>query len=218
MKKGLKIGIIIGVCVIAAVIGTVCYINYQRSRPVLYKKPIIYLYPESPTDVTVKLLKKDDITCSYPKYTDGWNVHAEVNGNLTDLSTGRSLYSLYYESSSKPGNTVQNVGFVVEGEKSAEFLEEKLKTLGLKEREAEEFIIYWLPQLEANKYNYIRFASKEEIDKIMPLDIQPKPDSVIRVLMVFKRLNKPIDVEEQQLTSPERNGFTVVEWGGTEIK
>ena len=41
--------------------------------------------------------------------------------------------------------------------------EEKLAILGLNEREAEEFIIYWLPKLESNKYNYIRFATEEEI-------------------------------------------------------
>ena len=56
---------------------------------------------------------------------------------------------------------VEKEGFIVKGEDTAKFLEEKLEILGLNEREAEEFIIYWLPKLEANKYNYIRFASVE---------------------------------------------------------
>ena len=46
-----------------------------------------------------------------------------------------------------------------------------LAKLGLTERESEEFIIYWLPKLEKNKYNYIRFATKEEIDTDMPLKL-----------------------------------------------
>ena len=45
-------------------------------------------------------------------------------------------------------------GFVVEGKDTIKFLEEKLKQLGLTDKEADEFIIYWLPKLENNKYNY----------------------------------------------------------------
>ena len=36
--------------------------------------------------------------------------------------------------------------------------------------------------------------------------------------MIFKGLDNPIDIEQQKLETPERKGFTVVEWGGTEIK
>jgi hypothetical protein len=35
--------------------------------------------------------------------------------------------------------------------------------------------------------------------------------------MTYKALDEPIDIEEQQLETPVREGFTVVEWGGTEI-
>jgi len=52
----------------------------------------------------------------------------------------------------------------------------------------------------------------------MPLEINPQPDTLIRVIMDYKPLNNPIVVSEQQLTTPTRSGFTVVEWGGTEIK
>ena len=52
----------------------------------------------------------------------------------------------------------------------------------------------------------------------MPLEINPNPDSIIRIMMTFKGLDNPIDVKEQKLVTPERNGFVAVEWGGTEIK
>ena len=48
--------------------------------------------------------------------------------------------------------------------------------------------------------------------------INPNPDTTIRVLMTFKGIDNPIDVKEQQLVTPERNGFVAVEWGGTEIQ
>jgi len=182
------------------------------------EKPIIYLYPTKEINATVKLLQEDKIICSYPKYVDSWNVLANPNGELMDLNTGRQLYSLYYESESVEEYTITNEGFVVKGENSAKFLEEKLAVLGLTEREAEEFIIYWLPKLEGNKYNYIRFATNEEINNNMPLEINPNPDTIIRVLMIFRGLESPMEVEEQKLDTHERKGFTVVEWGGTEIK
>lgn len=190
----------------------------NTSDPGMAYKPIIYLYPEEDTNVEVKLGNKENITVSYPKYIDGWNVLAKPDGTLKDLSTNRELYALYYENKNLISFDITNEGFVVKGEDTAAFLEEKLSLLGLTEREAEEFIIYWLPQLEVNKYNYIRFSSNEEINKNMPLEITPMPDTVIRVLMTFKGLEKPIDVKEQMINTPTRNGFTVVEWGGTEIK
>ena len=61
------------------------------------------------------------------------------------------------------------------------------------------------------------FETMDEINENMPLEINPKPDTIIRVLMEFKGLDKPIYVKEQKLTSPNRYGFTVVEWGGTEL-
>ena len=179
-------------------------------------KPVIYLYPEKETQLTVKLGKKENITCSYPQYKDGWNVIAKPDGTLIDTETGRKLYSLYWEGihTEEPDTTE---GFVVKGSDTIKFLEEKLAILGLNEFEAEEFIIYWLPKMQNNKYNYIRFATMDEINRNMPLEISTKPDTVIRVLMQYKALDSEIEVKEQQLSTPERRGFTVVEWGGTEL-
>ena len=190
----------------------------ERFFEVTIDKPIIYLYPTEETQINVQLGNKEQITCSYPQYTTGWNVIAKPNGDLKDIDTNKNLYSLYYESNNVIEFKVEKDGFVVKGEDSAEFLEEKLKILGLTDREAEEFIIYWLPKLEANKYNYIRFATREEIDANMPLTIKPMPDTTIRILMEYKGLENSIEVEEQNLEKTERKGFVAVEWGGTEIR
>ncbi len=180
-------------------------------------KPIIYLYPETTIQLSVNLGRPENITCSYPDYKNGWNVIANPDGTLIDTNTGRQLYSLYWEGIQ---NELENFedGFVVSGEDSIQFLEEKLTILGLTEREAEEFIVYWLPKLQENKYNYIRFATPGEINEIMPLEFSTEPDTIIRVLMQFKPLDDYIEVPEQKLETPERTGFVVVEWGGTEIK
>lgn len=179
-------------------------------------KPVIYLYPEDEEEVTVKLGKKENLTCTYPKYKDGWKVLAKPSGDLIELETGKELYSLYWEGKNNVKHDLTE-GFIVEGENAASFLEEKLEILGLNSKEKQEFIIYWLPELEANKLNYIRFETKEQIDEDMPIEITPVPDTIIRIMMVVKKINKPLDVKEQVLTSVERKGFTVVEWGGTRI-
>ena len=180
-------------------------------------KPIIYLYPEAEQDVTVALGNDDKLLVSYPRYDGPWTVTAEPDGSLTDRETGRKLYALYYESENTVSFKVEKNGFVVKGSDAAAFLEEKLALLGLNYKETEEFIVYWLPKLEANPYNYIRFATADEIERNMSLTIEPQPDQVIRVLMVFKGLQKPIHVQEQILSAPKRSGFVAVEWGGVEL-
>lgn len=179
------------------------------------KKPLIYLYPVEDTQVSVKLGNPGKLTSTYPKYNNGWNVLAKKDGTL--VKDGRSYYGLYWEGANYAARQTDE-GFVVAGKDSAKFLEEKLAQLGLTEREANEMIIYWLPQLEKNEYNYIHFDLNNVMDEYMPLNISPKPDTTIRVMMTFKGLEKPVSVREQKLSAPERKGFVVVEWGGSEIK
>ena len=178
-------------------------------------KPLIYIYPEKDMDISIKLSNPELLSTTYPKYNNGWNVRVLKDGTIK--YNGKEFYGLYWEGSSHEVN-VTNEGFVVKGEDVATFLEEKLAILGLNEREANEFIIYWLPKMEHNKYNYIRFETRDEIDSYMKLDITPKPDIVIRVVMDFKALDEKIDVKEQKLETTSRTGYTVVEWGGSEIR
>jgi hypothetical protein len=181
------------------------------------KKPIIYLYPTETTEVSVQVSHPENFTVEYPTYGDGWRVLAAPNGDLRDLNGGRELYSLYYESKNLVPAAIEKDGFVVKGGDTAEFLETTLPKLGLNPREAEEFIIYWLPQLQDSPYNYIRFQTAAEIDANQTLSISPRPDTMIRVMMSYASLDAPIEVEPQQITTPSRDGFVVVEWGGTRI-
>ena len=62
-----------------------------------------------------------------------------------------------------------------------------------------------------------RFETAEEIEDNMPLSLSVQPDTVIRVRMEFKAVDGDFRVTEQSLETPQRTGFTVVEWGGTEL-
>lgn len=191
-------------------------VNNPHCDPHVVYKPLIYLYPQKETNVVVKLGYPERLTISYPKYNKEWNVIAKPNGELID-KRGRLFYGLYWEGINYYSNDYDD-GFVVSSKETSSFLEEKLSMLGLTEREANEFIIYWLPKLEENKYNLIRFESLDNINKQMPLDIKPVPDTIIRVFMKYKPLDTKIEIKEQKLFSIERKGFTVIEWGGSLIK
>ncbi|MGV8980178.1 hypothetical protein [Clostridium sp.] len=180
------------------------------------KKPVIYLYPTSQQTVSVKLEYKGKITCTYPEYKDEWKVKAQPDGTLTNLADNREYSYLYWEGVSN-NKWDMSKGFVVKGNETEKFLQEKLEYLGLTPKEYNEFIVYWLPIMKDNKYNLITFAG-EDYENIAKLKITPNPQSMLRVMMVFKPLNSAIKIEEQKLKPFIRAGFTVVEWGGTELK
>lgn len=192
--------------------------DINNSDPNVAYKPIIYIYPEQEQNVKVTLGSSDKLLVSYPVYNNGWNVLAKPDGTLIDNKTNRELYSLYYESENNVNFKIENEGFVISKDEIIPFLEEKLEILGLNPKEQEEFIIYWLPILQKNNYTYIRFATNEEINNNMSLQVEPSPDTMIRVLMIFKGLEEKINVKEQLLQKVTRNGYTVVEWGATIIE
>ena len=180
------------------------------------KKPAIYLYPTSQQQVKVQLNYNGKLTCTYPQYNDGWDVIARPDGTLTNIADKREYSYLYWEGITDTELDMSK-GFVVKGEDTEKFLQEKLEYMGLIPREYNEFIVYWLPILQENTYNFIAFAGSDYED-LAQLEITPEPDSILRVMMVYKPLDKPIQVEEQELKPFTRVGFTVVEWGGTQVK
>ena len=180
------------------------------------KKPVIYLYPEESMDISVQLnIKKSKFTTIYPKFTEKntWNVHASPNGDI--FIKDRVYPYLFWEAESYISQDT-NEGFIVSNEKAEKFLEEKLDILGLNEKEKTDFITFWLPVLLRNKLSLCSFQTQKFFDNY-ELNITPKPDSLIRVFLTIKKLDKPINIREQKLESVERKGFTVVEWGGSDI-
>lgn len=188
---------------------------YNPDEIICAEKPVIYLYPTEETEVTVKLKLDGELTCTYPAYHDGWTVTAHPDGTLTDAN-GREYYCLYWEGETYTQYDFSH-GFCVKGEDTAAFLENVLAQISLTEREANEFIIYWLPQMEQNPYNLIAFQADAYTDSA-ELEITPAPDSLLRVFMAWKPLDTAVDIEPQEFAGFERSGFTVVEWGGAKVQ
>ena len=184
-------------------------------EPVNPAKPVIYLYPERTTGVTVELDYHGELTAVYPAYDGGWSVTAAPDGTLTD-ETGMEYNYLYWEGRGPAGYDFSS-GFCVAGCDTAAFLEDALDRLGLTRREANEFIVYWLPLMQNNPYNLIAFQGTAYTDTAK-LTVTPAPDTVIRVFMAWRGLEAPVEIGPQELTAPARTGFTLVEWGGAEVE
>lgn len=182
-------------------------------------KPVIYLYPTKEQELSVKLDYKGKLVSTYPDYdyyTKGWQVTAQPDGTLINKADGKEYSYLFWEGKDQTQYDT-STGFVVKGSDTKEFLQNTLSKIGLTPREYNEMIVFWLPRMENNKYNLIHFAG-EDYTSTAKLTVTPTPDSVLRVFMVYKPLDKYQQVKAQEIMPFNRHGFAVVEWGGSEIK
>ena len=193
---------------------TIAVSTFQM-EDIVYYKPVIYLYPEQETKVSVDLQLAGKFICTYPSYENGWKVTAFPDGTLKD-GNGQTYNYLYWEGRVN-ANFDMTKGFCVKGEDTAAFLEQALEKLGLNRREANEFIVFWLPLMEQNPYNIISFQ-RDSYTEAAKLQVTPTPDTLIRVFMTWQASQTYVELTPQKLTAPQRKGFTVIEWGGTEIK
>lgn len=177
-------------------------------------EPIVYLYPPAARSVTVALADAVSPSFSTPVHGASWKVLARPDGELRDAATGKSYRYLFWEAPS-PFVESPERGSVVPAAEVEEFLRGALTRLGLNETERGDFIEAWLPEFGGAPYYFISFFDRKLIDALAPLEVDPAPDSVIRVLMDYRPLDGPIDVAPQEFgPAPRREGFTLVEWGG----
>ena len=189
---------------------------YQKAKYVPLAecgKPVIYLYPEKDTDVKVEVKPNGGFTKTEPMYDNGWFVHATPQSELFNYTDKTSYPYLFWEG--KAYNFITpNYGFVMSKKDVSTKMTQILTKLGLNEKETIDFLEFWQPKLEVKPYVFVTFLPQREFDKLAPLTVNPKPDTIIRVFMDYTPLDAPVKVAPMQIRTPERVGFTVVEWGG----
>ena len=224
--KGIRIkkGLLVVIAILSLIPIPVWYV---QAREILEKisrnnisdvemKPVLYLYPEQEEKVTVTFEHPENLLTTYPKYETKWEVTATPDGSLYD-EKGQYYYALYWD---EKNNTKEEFkeGFYVTKENAIDFLEETLTQIGLTRKEQNEFIMYWLPVLEENEKSVVNYTLTEERQEENELLITPKPDSLLRVEINIKKVEKKVKIEKQELPHFTREGFTAVEWGGTIYK
>lgn len=188
------------------------YVRQQLRPGYGCAKPVVYLYPQAATSVTVKV--GADVKISDPLYnpSTGWKVRAYPNGKL--LTADGWYDSLFWEGPGVgryPGITS---GVVVRRDQAIATIQNQLVQLGLNNQEIADFVEYWQPKLPNKPYVRLTWLTTEQLNQLAPLYITPKPDTIIRVFLDFAGLEKPITLPAQKLTTIPRTGFTVIEWGG----
>ena len=176
---------------------------------------MIYLYSKDKKEVKISINKPDIVIQSYPEYIDGWTVDTlDKCYNILDIESSKKLSALYYDALllEIPRKFITH-GYNVEREDILEFLDSKLKTLGLNHYERNQFIVNWVKVLMENDYTHIYFETDQEvISRITTgIEVVPKPDKLYQIRLLFESCDKDDTYEEQQLDSIDRKGFTVID-------
>jgi hypothetical protein len=188
------------------------YVRSQYAPAYGCAKPVVYLYPTQPTSVDVRV--GANVVVSEPLYpVGGWkNVFAKPDGKLT--YNGINYDSLFWEGPGIGDYPVVNAGTVVRYADARSTMEKQLKQQGLNQKETDDFMEFWSDKIPQKPYVRLTWLSTAQMDELAPLYVIPKPDTVKRVFLDMAGLDKPVKLPAQKLSGFQRQGFTVVEWGG----
>jgi len=175
-------------------------------------KPVVYLYPQVPTVISVKV--GADVTMSDPEYpAGGWqNVLAQSNGQLSYKD--KAYESLFWEGTGYGSYPAITSGTVVKHDDAAATIRRQLFEQGLSAKETNDFMDFWESKIPNKPYVRLTWLNTAQMNTLAPLSVYPKPDTLIRVFLDMDGLGQPIKLPAQKLSSTFRKGFTVVEWGG----
>ncbi|KAG8916549.1 hypothetical protein FRC01_002996, partial [Tulasnella sp. 417] len=92
------------------------------------------------------------------------------------------------------------------------YLEKALLALGFHTEARTSFITYWLPSFLKHEHLALRFIPQIDFEASAPLNIDPKPDVVTRVFMLFEGIQKDRLAEWEE--ARERSSADVNMWKG----
>ena len=199
------------------------YARQQYEGNQMVKKPVIYLYSDVETEVTLSI-RHPNITFTYPIMNPQWQVTTLPGGTVLNAADGKAYPYLFWEGESKVNyyTTSETIpGQLLSTDTLVSFLEHNLSAIGLNEKEQADFITFWAPQLVQKPYVFIQFLVDKQYDEMIAgLDVCPKPDAQLRVFMSYHLMELPFvpfKYEPQIFSSFERSGLTLIEWGGAEL-
>ncbi|KAI0750107.1 hypothetical protein C8Q80DRAFT_672621 [Daedaleopsis nitida] len=191
-----------------------------------------------------------------------WSVSADSDGTLVEKDTGRELSYLFWEALSNPAapQSPPSTPLREMRDGSSEhfdpsspvlepdtltavmlpftdllpYLDRVLKTLSLHTSARNDFITYWLPALSKKPFIALRFLPQAAYEHAAELNVEPKPDVVTRVFMLFKAVPAEgaetwaaararaeevdwVRVVGVELEAFRPASFRVLEWGAMEV-
>ncbi|KAK0471011.1 hypothetical protein IW261DRAFT_1425528 [Armillaria novae-zelandiae] len=114
-----------------------------------------------------------------------WDVDMHEDHSLT-TPTGTRVSYQFWEAEPKWVNNENSVG--LRFSQAAEYLDKVLSALCLHVEARTSFITYWLPEILKHNYVALHCLPQASYEHAAPLAVEPKPDIVTRVFMLFTRV------------------------------
>lgn len=185
----------------------------------VYLKPVIYTYASEPKNATIQVVPNGDFTFTYPTTQNGqWTGIAQPDGSFT--TNGKNYPYLFWEGDGHNALSASyDSGFIVESGEAITFLEEKLALMGLNDKEKTDFITFWGPKMTQSGRGFVHFLFNDEYDKVARMQVTPTPDNLFRVYLIWTPLETTVDMKviPQKIPTIQREGFYLIEWGGSEL-
>lgn len=214
-------------------------LNFISNTAPNAKKPVIYVYNttgRTEIQLTLNNTETSIMEVEYPKHNELidntyiWNMYSSMDGKLRNEDNEEYNYIFWEATINELNQQEFKDGFCIKGENTEKFLKESLKELNLTPTEYNDFIVYWLQQMQNNNYNIIRFCGIDESDtddtylKETQLKVYNNDkviENQLRVMMLWYSSDEPIEIKEQNLKdfaiTRDNTTPTVIEWGGAEI-
>jgi len=191
-------------------------------------KPLVYIYDKDSQNMSLKLdtIKDSEFTKLIPDFQEKntWNFSTKNN----KVFFWNTSYDYLYYAIKVPNYTHNEDGWIIQWSQAQDFFEDKLSYMWFNQQEQTDFIEYWTPTYEKNKYYFVSFKFNQELDTFVKLEFSQKPNSIFRVLLDSYEIDDKLQVpskfwyentwelfDTQLLETYTRTGkYDVFEWGG----
>lgn len=191
---------------------------YSENLMIEVDKPVIYLQSPVKLDFSIRVMPATDFTFTYPVYKDQWKGTVYPSGQIE--INGQKYPYLFWDSKQEFVFKKHTNGYHISKKDIVSFLENQLSNSGLNATEKTDFITYWGPRLMQYESVFIQFYLQEDCNQFATIQCDPAPTAINRLYIAFSEWNENLNtyIHPVELPAFERTGFSVLEWGGFELK
>ncbi len=182
-----------------------------------FAEPLIYVYPEHASQITVSLGSNTWISSAAPPdFQKSWTFQATPTGLLKFPDPAKPMRFIFWEGRGPKFPKFPSSGVLLSSSQVDSYLSQQLPKFGLNVREIEDFKKYWVPALSKTPFVLVDFLLQEEVEAYIPLSVSAPIQNQIRIYINFRPLqtgDKIFPIKEfRPILRPQKN--LLVEWGG----
>lgn len=167
--------------------------------------PNLYLYPTTPSTLSVRLPRPERLKATDPPYLGhGWEVAAWPDGRLSTQAGPRDF--LFYEVRVALADFQRSAGWCSARSQALADMETAMATVGFLDREIADFAEFWDRELPAAPWLTV-YPQRDPA----PPDIEPRPDHLLQLWFLVERGCAPVDAPD--LAPTPRRAYHAADWG-----